>query len=211
MVWVAVLTAAAVGAAAVLLTGRTRRLMERPSAWLSSGLHVVLGVVGGALAGAAAADPAELVAYAVLALGCALLVVVDLAERRLPDAIVGRTSLGVLAALGVAAVVQADGGRLVRALVAALLLGAVYLVLGLLRPDQLGLGDVKFSGVLGGVLGWLGWSQWTAGALLAFVVGLVVALALVVLRVGRRASFPFGPCMVLGALGGAVWGPALLS
>jgi leader peptidase (prepilin peptidase)/N-methyltransferase len=199
------------GLAAALLTGRTRRLMERPSAWLASRLHVVLAVVGGAVAGRAATDPAELIAYAVLALGCALLVVVDLAEHRLPDAIVGRTSLGVLAALGVAAVVQADGGRLVRALVAAAVLGAAYLVLGLLRPDQLGLGDVKFSVVLGGVLGWLGWSQWTAGALLAFVVGFVVALVMVLLRLSRRSSFPFGPCMVLGALGGALWGPALLS
>ena len=198
------------GLAAARLTGWTRRLMERPSAWLSSGLHVLLAVLGGFVAGRAADDLAELVAYAVLALGCALLVVVDLAEHRLPDAVVGRLYLGVFAALAAAAVVQGDGGRLVRALVAAASLGAVYLVLGLLRPDQLGLGDVKLSGVLGGVLGWLGWSQLTAGALLAFVVGSGVALVLVLLGTHRRAGFAFGPCMVLGTLGGALWGPALV-
>ena len=44
---------------------------------------------------------------------------------------------------------------------------------------------------------------WTAVARL-------VALVLVLLGTHRRAGFAFGPCMVLGALGGALWGPALV-
>ena len=63
----------------------------------------------------------------------------------------------------------------------------------------MGLGDVKWAGVLGAYLGWLGWSAMVDGTLIAFI---AAAGALVVARPAgrRRASLPMAPFMVLGAV-----------
>ena len=75
-----------------------------------------------------------------------------------------------------------------------------YLTLVLIRPDQLGLGDVMLAGLLGVALGWFGWRAVLLGSTLAFV---GCALAGLVLLATRRASLrsavPLGPFMVAGA------------
>ena len=75
------------------------------------------------------------------------------------------------------------------------------LVLALIAPAGLGLGDVKFSAVIGGLLGWFGWHHVAMGTVLGFTINGVVALVvLLVVRGGRRMQIPFGPSMVLGAV-----------
>ncbi len=208
---VAVVTALVTGVAALTLAGWTRSLTDSRSRWLSRWVAAPLAALAGAGAAVLAGDQAELVTFALLGLGCALLVVVDLAVLRLPDVIVGPLYLVLLGGLTVAAAVSGSWGDLGRAVLGLVVLGLVYLGLALAVPSDLGLGDVKLSGVLGAFLGWLGWSQLVLGGLAAFVVSAVVALVLVVVRrAGRRSEFPFGPCMVLGAVIGAAWGPALL-
>lgn len=184
-----------------------RRVARTESRWLRSGLHVPLAGLGGAGSGLLAGGRAELVAYALLAVVCALLVVIDLAAYRLPDAIVGPTYPLLFATLAVAAALSSDWGRFGRAAAAAALLLAGYFVLALLAPDGLGLGDVKLAGLLGAFLGWLGWSQTFLGTLVAFVLsGLVAGALLISRRATRRSAFPFGPLMVAGAVLGAVSG-----
>ncbi len=208
---VAVVTALVTGVAALTLAGWTRSLTDSRSRWLSRWVATPLAALAGAGAAVLAGDQAELVTFALLGLGCALLVVVDLAVLRLPDVIVGPLYLVLLGGLTVAAAVSGSWGDLGRAVLGLVVLGLVYLGLALAVPSDLGLGDVKLSGVLGAFLGWLGWSQLVLGGLAAFVVSAVVALVLVVVRrAGRRSEFPFGPCMVLGAVIGAAWGPAVL-
>jgi leader peptidase (prepilin peptidase)/N-methyltransferase len=64
----------------------------------------------------------------------------------------------------------------------------------------MGMGDVKLAGVLGLFLGWLGWSELLVGAFAAFLLGGVVALALLAARrVTRSSGIPFGPWMLAGA------------
>ena len=102
---------------------------------------------------------------------------IDLAVKRLPDAIVGPLYLVLFAALAVAAPPGRQtggpgpcrGGRGTPV--------AGYFVLAFISPAGLGLGDVKLAGVLGGFLGWLGWSQVLFGTLAAFALNAVVALA----------------------------------
>ena len=50
----------------------------------------------------------------------------------------------------------------------------MYLVLALIRRGQLGIGDVKFGGVIGLFLGWLGWGEALLGMLAAFILSAVV-------------------------------------
>ena len=130
-----------------------------------------------------------------------VLSIVDLAEKRLPNAVVF-PALGAVAVLLVPAT-WATGVwmSLVWALVGSAAMFAVYFVLALISPASMGMGDVKLALVIGLLLGWFGLSTWLVGLLAAFVVGGVIALvALVLKRVTLRGSIPFGPSMLVGAL-----------
>src|SRR5215469_5746369 len=134
------------------------------------------------------------------ALGVAL-GTIDVAVHRLPDRLTLPAYPVLVVLLGAAAVLGHDGGALVRALLACVALTASYLLLALLRPGQLGGGDIKLAGLIGLGLGWLGWPAVIAGALLAFVLTAAVSLALLAARrIGLRDSICFGPFMLGGAL-----------
>ena len=208
---VVLVTAALTGLAAVVLTPWMRAVADSESRWRGVGLHALLAALGGAGAALLAAGWGELVAFALLALAGALLVVVDLAVHRLPDAIVGPTYPVLLAALAVAAATGGGWGSFGRAAAAGAILVVGYFVMAFIAPSGLGLGDVKLSGLLGLFLGWLGWEHVFIGSLAAFVVGGLVAVVLVVAKRARRdTDFAFGPSMIAGAVIGAGWGPALL-
>src|SRR5690606_39946340 len=86
-----------------------------------------------------------------------VLAVEDLASHRLPNAVLAPTAVALGLLLVVAAIAGGTWTDLVRAAVAAVACGLGYLVLALLRPTGLGMGDVKLGAVLGAWLGWLGW------------------------------------------------------
>ena len=126
---------------------------------------------------------------------------IDIAVHRLPD----RLTLGgypaMAALLGVAAVLGHDLGALLRAVLASVALAATYLLLGIIRPGQLGGGDIKLAGLIGLALGWLGWPAVLFGAALGFVLSAIVSLALLAARrISLRSEICFGPFMLGGAL-----------
>lgn len=152
-------------------------------------------------------------AFLYLAAVSVALAAIDIDVHRLPDAIV-------LPSYGVAAVLLAlaswqpgtgyDGGALLRAALGGAALFALYLVLFLVNPRGMGLGDVKLAGVLGLYLGWVGWGALAVGAFAAFLLGGVFGLVLMVVgRAGRKTRVPFGPWMLLGAAVGVVAGEQL--
>ncbi|RBA30647.1 prepilin peptidase [Dietzia maris] len=203
---IAVASAVVSGLAAAALGRWMRSLAESDSRWLRSGLHVVLAAAGGFGAAYLALGWADLVTFAALAVGCALLIVIDLAVFRLPDKIVLPLYPVVFGGLAVTAAMFDVWGSLGRAAAAAAALLAFYFVLALINPSGLGLGDVKLSGVLGAFLGWLGWPAVLAGTLAAFVINAVVALVLLAAgRVGAKSGIAFGPAMVIGAVAGAAY------
>jgi leader peptidase (prepilin peptidase)/N-methyltransferase len=209
---VVILTALGCAAAALVSSGSLRRAAASGSRWVGTPGYVLLAGAGGATAALAADGVPELAAYAVLAVACAALVLVDLAVHRLPDRILGPATLAFVVLLTLAALAGDEWGRLGRALLAGLVLLVGYLLLALARPSGLGLGDVKLAGLLGGFLGWFGWSETLLGTLAAFAVGgLCSATLLVTRRVRREGELPFGPSMVVGALLGALCGGALLA
>lgn len=204
-------TALVAGLLAFGLTGWMHRVAKVKSVWLRYYLHIVLAVVLGAGAALMAEGWAELVGFTLLGVGCALLTCVDLAAMRLPNVMVGPLYLVLLVALGVATVVSGDWLRLVQAIGVGVAMLAVYLVLALIRPGQLGMGDVKFGGVIGLFLGWLGWGEVMLGMLAAFVLSAVVGLGMMwFFKMGKKHMLPFGPFMVAGAVVGAVAGADFL-
>jgi len=141
-------------------------------------------------------------AYLFLGVIGAALTFIDLDVHRLPDLIVLPSYPIVFALLLVPTVVTGLWGALLRAALAGVALFAVYLTLALVSPGGggLGFGDVKLAGVLGLLLGWLGWGPVVVSVLAAFVMGGVIALALLVARRATRSShIAFGPAMILGA------------
>lgn len=137
------------------------------------------------------------------------LAVIDVDVHRLPNAIV-LPSYPILAVLlAVAAALSGDWGALARAGIGAAALLAFYLLLVLVYPAGMGWGDVKLSGLLGAVLGYLGWGAVLIGAFAGFALGAVGAVVLMALgRGNRRTALPFGPFMILGAaVGIAAGGP----
>jgi leader peptidase (prepilin peptidase) / N-methyltransferase len=139
-------------------------------------------------------------AFLLLAIAAVLLTVIDLRHRLLPDRIVLPTLVLGTALLATAALADGAWAALLRAVLGAAALFAVYLVLAVISPSGLGMGDVKLAAVLGLFLGWLGWGAVLVGAVAGFVVQAVVALVLMALgRVRRDSDLPFGPAMLLGA------------
>lgn len=135
------------------------------------------------------------------------LAAIDLDTHRLPDRIVlpSYGMLGVL--LGAAALLAGAGESAARAAAGAGILFAFYLVLALISPRGMGMGDVKLAGVIGLMLGWFGWAALAVGALAAFLLGGLAALVLIVARRARRTTgIPFGPWMLGGAWVGILLG-----
>jgi leader peptidase (prepilin peptidase)/N-methyltransferase len=137
------------------------------------------------------------------------LALVDLATYRLPDRLVVPLVGVALLGLGWTAIGQHDPGRLLTAVITGAAVLAGYFVLGLVT-GRLGLGDVKLAGLIGLILGWAGPSQTALGALGGFATGAAVATGLLITRRGNRKSdFPFGPSMIIGAVLGLAFGPAV--
>lgn len=151
-----------------------------------------------------------LAAFLCLAAASVALAAIDLATSTLPNRIVLPAGVIGIALLGAASLADSDYGPFLRALVGMAALFVLYLVLAVLRPGGMGLGDVKLAGVLGLYLGWSGWAALVTGAFLAFLLGGVFAMLLLLLgRAGRASRIPFGPWMLLGAWGGVFLGERL--
>lgn len=130
-----------------------------------------------------------------------LLAVIDLREKLLPNRILLPATVAAAGLLTLAAALDGTWPDLVRALLAGAASFAVLLVMALLAPTGLGMGDVKLAALLGLVLGWFGWSAVVLGFLLGFVLQAVVGLALLaVRRAGRDTELPFGPALLTGTL-----------
>lgn len=156
----------------------------------------VLSVAGAWQAGLTWELPAAL-AFAWIS---ALLAVIDLVDRRLPNQVTLAAYPILGALLLLPAVAERNWAAYGRAWGACLMLVAIYLVLALASPSGLGMGDVKLAGSIGLVLGWGSWTAPLWATALAFVIGGLVSLVLLATRrATRRSEIPFGPWMLLGA------------
>lgn len=130
-----------------------------------------------------------------------VLTLVDLAEKRLPNAVIFPTLAVVAVLLLPPTWISGEWMALLWALIGAAAMFAVYFLLALVSPSAMGMGDVKLALVIGLLLGWFGLNAWLVGLLAAFVVGgLIAIVALLLRRVTLRGSIPFGPSMLVGAL-----------
>lgn len=190
----------------LVLRGRCRSC-DAPIAIRYPLVEVLTALVFGVLAWALADQPWAVPAYLWVGGAGMALAVIDLDTQRLPDKLTlpSYPVVGVLLLLP--AVAYDAWGSYLRAWLAALALAAFYFLLAFLKPGAMGLGDVKLSGVLGLVLGWLGWGVVVLGGFLGFLLGGLLGIALLATRrAGRKSKIPFGPFMLAGALIAVLWG-----
>lgn len=186
----------------LLLRGRCRRCGARISVRyplieaLTACLCVAVVLSKGTLAGV------------VLGLVLVLLLVpaasIDLEHRRIPNAI---TVPGILLAivLGTALDPAGEPARLIAGLAA----GGAFLLVVLIAPRGMGMGDVKLTLMIGLFLG----ASVVPALLIALLAGALVG-ALVIARVGvsagRKTAVPFGPFLALGAVAALFAGPSVI-
>ncbi|RKO25575.1 prepilin peptidase [Pseudarthrobacter phenanthrenivorans] len=126
----------------------------------------------------------------------------DIALHLLPNPMVLALLGGGLLLLFAPAIFASRTPDLLRAVLGAVILFAAYLILALVSPGGIGMGDVKLAAPIGLYLGYLGWTQLLYGGLLGFLLNGVVTLVVVAIR-GRKdtAEVAHGPSM-LGATAG---------
>lgn len=175
---------------------RGRAASRRRGAWTA-----LTAVTLGALAGAAARWGALLPAFLALALTTTPLVVIDFEHHRLPDRLVRSAAVAGALLLVLAALVGNDWPALLRAGEGSAAVFAVFFLLAFAAPRSFGFGDVKLGAVLGGYLGWFGWRYVYFGIFAGFLLGMLVALALLATRrASLKTALAFGPMLILGAL-----------
>jgi leader peptidase (prepilin peptidase)/N-methyltransferase len=137
-------------------------------------------------------------------LGCAVVVAVtvtDLERRIVPNRIV-------VPALAVALVVQTARDPGVEWIVSALAAGGFFLLLALVNPAGLGMGDVKLAAFLGA---WLGYDVAVA-LFVGSLLGVLPAIVILARRgsAGRTTTLPYVPALAAGAVVGLFLGDTLL-
>jgi leader peptidase (prepilin peptidase)/N-methyltransferase len=191
-------------AAAGLLAGWPQRavitrldISPRPPALAAGAVTAVL--LGGL---AARVHPGLVLAAACWLAACAVpLACTDLAVQRLPDPLTGAAYAGTAVLLLAAAAVGGPWSALVRALLGGLALAGFYLLLMVISPSGMSLGDVKLAASLGTLLAWFSWRLLIAGGFAGLCLGAIAAGALLASqRVSRKHLIPFGPFMIAGAV-----------
>jgi leader peptidase (prepilin peptidase)/N-methyltransferase len=171
---------------------------------------VATAVAWAAVAARLGADPA-LPAFLVLSTVLVAVAAIDLRHYVVPNRIVAPALGAGLVLLVGAAALTGEWGRLGSALLGAVAGFNALLLIHLVQPRGMGLGDVKLAGVLGLHLGWFGLGHVVVGLFLGFGLGAVVGLALVAAgRRSRRDHVPFAPFLAAGTLLAVVVGAPIL-
>ncbi|WP_426225600.1 prepilin peptidase [Pseudarthrobacter sp. DSP2-3-2b1] len=147
------------------------------------------------------AEP-SLPAFILLAVLSVQLARIDILLHLLPNPLVLSLLAGGLTCLFAAAVGGQGWSTLLRAIAGAVILFVIYLILALISPAGLGMGDAKLAAPVGLYLGYLGWGQLLYGGLLGFILnGVVTVLVLAIGRRDRKAEVAHGPSMLGAAIG----------
>ena len=142
----------------------------------------------------------QLISLLALATLTVPLVVTDIKEHRLPNSL---TSAGFIAGVGVSvisAIKESSYGPLIHTLSVALLAGCAFLLLNLFSRGGMGMGDVKLAIMLGALIAPFGWQVLAMGFIVAFILGGICGLILLVIKkANRKTLIPFGPYLLVGA------------
>jgi leader peptidase (prepilin peptidase)/N-methyltransferase len=93
----------------------------------------------------------------------------------------------------------------IRALLGLLAFGGTLLIVALISPRGMGIGDVKLAALIGLVLGSLGWKYVAVAAVSGTLLGGLGGVAALLAGRGRKETIPFGPYLAAGAVVAALF------
>ena len=82
----------------------------------------------------------------------------------------------------------------------------MFLLIAVIAPRGLGMGDVKLTGLIGLVMGSLGLRYVGVAAGAAILLGGLGGVIALLAGRGRKSAIPFGPFLTAGALVAVFWG-----
>lgn len=165
--------------------------------------ELALGVLWAAAVVVLHDDTAAMVLAMALFATLVVVTLTDLELRIIPNKI-----LMVSAPLAVVLGLALDPGGEPERLIAGIAAGALLLLIAIIHPRGMGMGDVKLVAVIGLYLG-----RAVAPALLiGIAAGALVGVAMMLAQgsSARKKAIPFGPFLALGGVVGALWGNDLL-
>jgi leader peptidase (prepilin peptidase)/N-methyltransferase len=157
-------------------------------------VEAITGVLLAAVVAVHHAHTAQLVLGLVLVAVLVPLALIDLDTGLLPNRITYPAAV-VGVALGVALDPSGEPGRLLAALAA----GGVFVLISLLHPRGMGMGDAKLVAVMGLFLGAPVAVAVFGGLISGSVIGVLI-VARKGVNAGRRTTVPFGPFLALGGV-----------
>lgn len=206
-----VLIVAAAGSAALAVSPILARLVDYSGHDISSpptqprnSRHTTLVVAGSSLALALLASAGHPVAaWWLLATGGAALSIIDLRHHLLPRRIVYPLGAVIAATLIAAAIAVGHYDHLLRAAAAGAVVGGAWLLVKILAPSSVGLGDVRLAALTATLAGWTSWTTVLGGQLSAMLLGIATVILSPLLtrtRWTRTVAVPMGPALITGAL-----------
>jgi len=192
----------------IVLRGRCRACGARISA-----VYPLTELVTGGLFAGAALEFDSIWAAAMIAPFLGLLValsIIDIRHRIIPNRIVYPSLLAFGAYI---VIVGLAGGGLdvIRAAIGMLAYGGALLVVAIVSPRGMGMGDVKLAALVGLVLGSVGLRYVTVAAAAGILLGGMGAIVALIAGASRKKAIPFGPFLAAGALVAAFLAPQISS
>ncbi len=125
---------------------------------------------------------------------------IDYETRRIPNRLTYPLTPALLVLLVGAALLNGQPGRALAVVGGGLGAFAFLLLLALINPRGMGMGDVKYAAFLGMGLGYVSVGTVVVGMFGAFLLGSVVSVLLIATKVRTRKDLvPFGPFLSIGA------------
>ncbi len=196
----------------LLLRGRCRSCGEP----ISARYPIVEAVMGAAFALVAARIGLEwsLPGFLLFTWVLVVVAIIDTQTRKIPNRLMYPLTPALLALMVAAALLAGEPRRALAVVLGGVGAFVFLLILALINPRGMGMGDVKLAAFIGIALGYLNYAHVILGLFAGFLVGAVGGLALVGVRVvaARRAArevqggplrkqmIPFGPYLAVGAL-----------
>ncbi len=198
----------------LLLRGKCRHCGQPisgryPAVELTSG--VMFAAVGWWLASMEPPDYWALPGMLLFAWMLLVVTFIDLATKRIPNALTYPLTPVLLVLLVGAAVLNGEPSVALRVVGGGLAAFGFLLLLALIYPRGMGMGDVKFAAFLGMGLGYVSWGTVVIGMFVAFLGGGIISSIVLAARKGdRKDQIPFGPFLAAGSFVALFVGPTLV-